>query len=119
MPDAGDEAPGDGGHQAMVVEISLAVLHFLLVEQAHAPPFAVCKPIDDWTPEIVTGQVVDRSAAIRAYRCHEHDHPYVQIASGGMVCGWSHDKFGGHRDDRALQEHEKENRAVVEIAKKR
>ena len=40
MTDAGNESSGDGSHHAVVVEVSLALLHLFLIEQAEVADVA-------------------------------------------------------------------------------
>ena len=64
VSDAGNEAPSDGGHHAVIVEILLAVFHLLLIEQTEFSPFAVGETIDERATQIVACKIVDGGAAV-------------------------------------------------------
>ena len=64
VSDAGNEAPSDGGHYAVIVEILLAVFHLLLIEQTEFSPFAVGETIDERATQIVACKIVDGGTAV-------------------------------------------------------
>ena len=64
VSDAWNEAPGDGGHHAVIVEILLAVFHLLLIEQTEFSPFAVGETIDERATQIVACKIVDGGTAV-------------------------------------------------------
>ncbi len=89
MADAGDEAAGDGGHHAVVVEVGLTLLHLLLREKTEVTDAAVGKTIDDGAAEVVASQIVDAGTDVGT-QCGSQDDQYdMQVAGGSMVGGRS------------------------------
>ena len=115
MADDGHEASGQCGHDAVAVEVALALLHFLLVEQAEVAPAAVGKAVDDGAAQIAACKVVDGGSAVGTERGGQDDEPHVEMATGSEVGGWRHDELRGHGDDGALEKHEEPNPIVVEV----
>lgn len=93
LPDARNESAGDGGHKAMVVEVALALLYLLLVEQAKVAQAAVGEPIDDRTPEKISGSIVDGCSRNGPERGKQHNEENVQAACGGIVGSRRHDNL--------------------------
>ena len=59
-----NKPPCKGGSNAMVIKISLTLLHFLLIQKAHLSPFAVGKLINDRSADVECYKVVDAGAYI-------------------------------------------------------
>ena len=116
MAYARNEPSRQCGHDAVVVEVALAPFHLFLVQQTHLAPLAVGKAVDDGTPYVVGHQVVDRGAQVGTDGGKEYDEPHVQLSAGGMVGCRCDDEFRGYGYYGALQQHEEEYGAVVQVA---
>ena len=119
MADAGNESAGDSCHHAMIIEIVLTLLHLFLIQHTEVAPTAVGEAIDDRAAEIVTCQIVDRSAAVGSSCRKENDQPNVEITGGRVVGRGSNHQLRWYRDDCTLKQHQQENRPIVEVSKKR
>ena len=64
MSDARDKTAGKSGCNAVIVEVTLALLHLLLVEQAELSPFAVGKLIDDRPADVEGNEIVDAGTQV-------------------------------------------------------
>ena len=117
MTNAGNKSACDGCYHAVVIEILLALLYFLLVQQAHLSPLRIGKSVDDGTTEVVAGNIVDGGSAVGSDGGSQNDHPHVQVSACSEIgCRWHH-KLRGHRYDCTLQQHEEPYPVVVEVFK--
>ena len=117
MSDDGHEAAGQRGYDAVSVEVALALLHFLLVEQAEVSPAAIGKAIDDGAAEIASGEVVDGGSAVGSDGCGKNDHPHVEVTAGGKIGCWRCHKLRWYWNDSTLQQHQEPYPVVVEVVK--
>ena len=115
MADTWDEASGECGDDAVVVEITLGLLDLLLVQQTHLAPLAIRELIDDRTADVERNKVIDGGTNVGTNGGEEDDQPHVELSAGSMISRGGDDEFGGYRHDGALEEHQKQNRSVVEI----
>ena len=119
VSDAGYEPPRDGGKLAVVVEVSLASLHFLLIKETEMAEPTVGETVDDGSSEIVTCKVVDGRANIRTEGGEKDDEEGVKVTARSMVGSRRHDELRRHGDDRALKKHEDEHREVIQVVEQR
>ena len=117
MADDGHETTCQRGCDAVLVEVALALLHLLLIEQAEMSPAAIGKAIDDGSAEIASGKVVDGGSAVGSDGGSQNDHPHVQVSASGEIGSRWHHKLRGHRYDCTLQQHEEPYPVVVEVFK--
>ena len=71
----------------MVIEVFLAFLHFLLVEQAHLSPLAVGETVYYGTAEIVAGEIVDCCSCVSTKSGEQYYERDIEVACRGMICG--------------------------------
>ena len=102
VSDAGNEAPGDGGHHAVIVEILLAVFHLLLIEQTEFSPFAVGETIDEGATQIVACKIVDGGTAVGPDGGKQNHQPNVEVSTSGMIGSGRNNEFRRDGDDGAL-----------------
>ena len=115
VTDARNESSCQGGHDTVVVEVTLRLLYLLLVQQTHLAPLAVGKLIDNRSPNIKGYEVVDRRSEVCSDGGKENDQPHIEFSAGSVLGGRGDDKLRRHRYNCALQQHQKKNGAVVQI----
>ena len=89
----------------MVIEIFLAFLHFLLIEQAEMPDTAVGKAIDHRTPDVEGYEIVDGSANVGTKSGKQDDKKHIERPTGCMIGCRGDNKLGRNGYHRTLQEH--------------
>ena len=101
----------------MVVEVFLCLLHFLLIQQTQVAEGAIGKSVDDGTPQIAGGSVVDESTQISTNggtQYHEDDIQVAAVGSGTIGGRWYH-QFTGSGDNGALEHHQEGDGPVVQV----
>lgn len=117
VTDARHEAPDEGSYGAMIGEVLLGVLHFLLIEEAEVAEGAIGKGVDDGTSEVAGGGIVDEGAKVGTKGGAEDDEDDVEVAAIGCctVGGGRYDKFAGDGDDCAFECHQEGDGPVIEM----
>ena len=93
VADAGDESSGDCCELAVIVEVSLTLLHLVLVEETEVPEATVRKAVDDRTAEVVTREVVERCPDIGTEGGEEDDEERVEVSARSVVGGRRHNEL--------------------------
>ena len=116
MAYAWDESSGECSYHAVIVEVLLALLHLLLVEQTHLAPFDVGKLIDDGSAHLERQEIVDGCAEVGTDGGKQHHEPYVQLAAMCMKGGRRHYQFRWYGYHGTLQQHKQQDGAIVQVS---
>ena len=85
MTDARNETACYCCHLTMIIEILLALFHFLLIEKAHLTPLAISKTVDDRTTEILARKIVDCCTTVSTDSGKQYHKPYIKISTSSMI----------------------------------
>ena len=102
-------------HHAMFVKVTLRPLYLFLVEQAHLPPTAVGEAVYDRSAEVVRGNIIDYSAAVRS-ECGEENHePHIKHTCRSLISRRGDEYFRRHWYHGAFQKHPDKDFKVSDV----